>query len=74
MALDGGRLGAETDVERDGPGTAVPGGRWNNGGGNGGGGRLPPMPMSGGGGDSDEDAEMGDVQFEEAAEVRSSLN
>ncbi|KZV68396.1 SMAD/FHA domain-containing protein [Peniophora sp. CONT] len=67
MALDGGRLGAETDVERDGPGTAVPGGRW--GGGNGGGnGRLPPMPMSGGGGDSDEDAEMGDVQFEEAAE------
>ena len=56
MALDVGRLGAETDVERE-PTTAVPGRA----------GRLPPLPR--GGGESDEDAEMVEA-FEEAAEVR----
>ncbi|VDC05446.1 unnamed protein product [Peniophora sp. CBMAI 1063] len=62
MALDGGRMGAETDVERDGPATAVPG-RY----GRDAGGRLPPMPRNGNGVDSDEDAEMVEA-FEEAAE------
>ena len=58
MALDVGRLGAETDVERE-PATAVPGHAE----------RLPPLPRGGGESDEDADAEMVEA-FEEAAEVR----